>query len=488
MIEPKAKDIEALCAAKGMRMTEQRRVIARVLAAADDHPDVEELYRRCSAVDDRISISTVYRTVKLFEDAGIIERHDFRDGRARYEQIPESHHDHLINLRTGEVIEFQSEEIERLQAEVARSSATSWSTTGSSSTPCRSTTRPRRCKRRRRHSNCQRKTAKPAPSSEGRWPSWPIAHVFDIIGESNSRTCPGARQRLDQTGMSGARKVYIKSYGCQMNVYDSHRMADTLAPEGFAETATPDDADLVILNTCHIREKAAEKVYSELGRMRVLKQEAAREGRERDDRGRRLRRAGRRRGDHPPRAGGRSRGRPAELSPPAGAARARRRAARPSSTPNSRSRTSSSICAAPSRAAIARARRLGVRHRAGRLRQVLHLLRRALYARRRSLAAGRRRSSPRPSGSPTPACARSRCSARTSTPITATDRTAAPGRSAGCCIALAEMPGIARLRYTTSHPRDMDDEPDRRASRPAGADAVPAPAGAVGLRPHPRRR
>jgi Fur family ferric uptake transcriptional regulator len=122
VIEQKSrnKDIEALCAAKGMRMTEQRRVIARVLAAADDHPDVEELYRRCSAIDNRISISTVYRTVKLFEDAAIIERHDFRDGRARYEQIPESHHDHLINLRTGEVIEFQSEEIERLQAEVAR--------------------------------------------------------------------------------------------------------------------------------------------------------------------------------------------------------------------------------------------------------------------------------------------------------------------------------------------------------------------------------
>ena len=113
-------DIEALCASKGMRMTEQRRVIARVLAAADDHPDVEELYRRCARVDDRISISTVYRTVKLFEDAGIIERHDFRDGRARYEQSPESHPDHLINLRNGEVIEFTSEEIERLQAEVAR--------------------------------------------------------------------------------------------------------------------------------------------------------------------------------------------------------------------------------------------------------------------------------------------------------------------------------------------------------------------------------
>jgi Fur family ferric uptake transcriptional regulator len=113
-------NIEALCAAKGMRMTEQRRVIARVLADAADHPDVEELYRRVHEIDKHISISTVYRTVKLFEDAGIIERHDFREGRARYEQIPESHHDHLINLRTGEVIEFQSEAIEKLQAEVAR--------------------------------------------------------------------------------------------------------------------------------------------------------------------------------------------------------------------------------------------------------------------------------------------------------------------------------------------------------------------------------
>jgi Fur family transcriptional regulator, ferric uptake regulator len=114
------KNIEALCAAKGMRMTEQRRVIARVLAQSDDHPDVEELYRRCVRVDDRISISTVYRTMRLFEDAGIIERHDFRDGRARYETSPDIHHDHLINLRTGEIIEFQSEEIERLQTEVAR--------------------------------------------------------------------------------------------------------------------------------------------------------------------------------------------------------------------------------------------------------------------------------------------------------------------------------------------------------------------------------
>ena len=112
--------IEKLCIEKGMRMTEQRRVIARVLSQAHDHPDVEELHRRAHAVDPHISIATVYRTVRLFEEAGIITRHDFRDGRSRYEQMPESHHDHLINLRTGKVIEFQSEEIERLQAEIAR--------------------------------------------------------------------------------------------------------------------------------------------------------------------------------------------------------------------------------------------------------------------------------------------------------------------------------------------------------------------------------
>ncbi|QUS37472.1 transcriptional repressor [Tardiphaga alba] len=115
----KVNSIESRCAATGMRMTEQRRVIARVLAEADDHPDVEELYRRCVAIDDKISISTVYRTVKLFEDAGIIERHDFREGRARYETMRDTHHDHLINLRDGTVIEFTSEAIEALQAEVA---------------------------------------------------------------------------------------------------------------------------------------------------------------------------------------------------------------------------------------------------------------------------------------------------------------------------------------------------------------------------------
>jgi len=114
------QSLEDLCETRGMRMTEQRRVIARVIASADDHPDVEELHRRAAAIDRRISISTVYRTVKLFEDAGIIERHDFRDGRARYETVPEEHHDHLIDMRTGHVIEFRSEEIEKLQEFVAR--------------------------------------------------------------------------------------------------------------------------------------------------------------------------------------------------------------------------------------------------------------------------------------------------------------------------------------------------------------------------------
>ena len=112
--------IEQRCVEKGLRMTEQRRVIARVLNSADDHPDVEELYRRCAKLDDRISISTVYRTVKLFEDSGIIERHDFRDGRSRYEEAPEEHHDHLIDAKNGKVVEFKSEEIEKLQVEIAR--------------------------------------------------------------------------------------------------------------------------------------------------------------------------------------------------------------------------------------------------------------------------------------------------------------------------------------------------------------------------------
>ncbi len=112
--------IETLCIEKGLRMTEQRRVVARVLSAAKDHPDVEELHRRAHKVDPHISIATVYRTVRLFEEAGIIERHDFRDGRSRYEGAPDVHHDHLIDMRTGKVVEFVDAEIEALQNAIAK--------------------------------------------------------------------------------------------------------------------------------------------------------------------------------------------------------------------------------------------------------------------------------------------------------------------------------------------------------------------------------
>jgi Fur family ferric uptake transcriptional regulator len=112
--------VEKLCMEKGMRMTEQRRVIARVLSAAHDHPDVEELHHRAHAIDPHISIATVYRTVRLFEESGILTRHDFRDGRSRYEEAPEIHHDHLIDMKTGKVVEFVDEEIEALQKAIAK--------------------------------------------------------------------------------------------------------------------------------------------------------------------------------------------------------------------------------------------------------------------------------------------------------------------------------------------------------------------------------
>jgi len=113
--------IERLCQEKGLKMTEQRRIIARVLSDSDDHPDVETVYQRATEIDPKISMATVYRTVRLLEEASILERHDFGfgDGRARYEEIPDQHHDHLIDVETGEVVEFQNEEIERIQEEVA---------------------------------------------------------------------------------------------------------------------------------------------------------------------------------------------------------------------------------------------------------------------------------------------------------------------------------------------------------------------------------
>ena len=112
-------DVEALCLKKGLRITEQRRIIARVLSEVDDHPDVEALHRRVAAIDSKISIATVYRTVKLFEESGIIERHEFQGGRSRYETVPEEHHDHLIDVETGNVIEFHDDDLEELQERIA---------------------------------------------------------------------------------------------------------------------------------------------------------------------------------------------------------------------------------------------------------------------------------------------------------------------------------------------------------------------------------
>ncbi|MDR3515696.1 MAG: Fur family transcriptional regulator [Azospirillaceae bacterium] len=112
--------LENMCVEKGLKMTDQRRTISRVLSEATDHPDVEEVYRRAAALDSRISIATVYRTVRLLEDAGVIERLDFGDGRSRYEETRDDHHHHLIDVQTGRVIEFQSDEIEALKRRVAR--------------------------------------------------------------------------------------------------------------------------------------------------------------------------------------------------------------------------------------------------------------------------------------------------------------------------------------------------------------------------------
>ena len=111
--------IEKKCISKGVKLTEQRKIIARVMSESDDHPDVDELYKRVSKIDSKISIATVYRTVKLFEESGILTKHEFKGGKARYETLNESHHDHLIDVKTGEIIEFVDEEIEKLQKRVA---------------------------------------------------------------------------------------------------------------------------------------------------------------------------------------------------------------------------------------------------------------------------------------------------------------------------------------------------------------------------------
>jgi len=112
-------DIEQKCISKGVKLTDQRKIIAQVMSLAEDHPDVDELYKRVTKLDPKISIATVYRTVKLFEEAGILAKHDFKGGKARYEEMSESHHDHLIDVKTGDIIEFVDDEIEKLQKKVA---------------------------------------------------------------------------------------------------------------------------------------------------------------------------------------------------------------------------------------------------------------------------------------------------------------------------------------------------------------------------------
>ena len=114
-----SETLEQKCIAKGVKLTEQRKIIAKIMSESQDHPDVDELYKRASAIDERISIATVYRTVKLFEESGIVAKHDFKGGKARYEELSESHHDHLIDIKTGEIIEFVDDEIEKLQKKVA---------------------------------------------------------------------------------------------------------------------------------------------------------------------------------------------------------------------------------------------------------------------------------------------------------------------------------------------------------------------------------
>ena len=114
-----SETIEQKCISKGVKLTDQRKIIAKIMGDSQDHPDVDELYKRASAIDKKISIATVYRTVKLFEESGILTKHDFKGGKARYEELSESHHDHLIDVKTGEIIEFVDEEIEKLQKKVA---------------------------------------------------------------------------------------------------------------------------------------------------------------------------------------------------------------------------------------------------------------------------------------------------------------------------------------------------------------------------------
>ena len=282
--------------------------------------------------------------------------------------------------------------------------------------------------------------------------------------------------------MKPPRKLHIKSYGCQMNVYDAQRMVDTLAPEGFVETASVDDADLVILNTCHIREKASEKVYSELGRLRVAKDEAARNGRTLNiavagcvaqaEGEEIIRRA----------PGGRRRRRPAKLPSSAATAGAGEDAMAARIETEFPVEDKFGFLPPPKPDGDPRARHFVLRHRAGRLRQILHLLRGALYARRRGVAAGRQDRRRRAA-----ACRQRRARNHADR----AERQRLSRRRSGRPDLVARQPAAAARRHSRHRPAALLDQPsarrrrtaDRSASRSAGADAVRASAGAIRFRP-----
>ena len=199
--------IEEKCKGKGVRLTDQRKIIAQIMSDSKDHPDVDELHKRVSEVDKKISIATVYRTVKLFEEAGIVEKHDFKGGKARYEQSPDEHHDHLIDINSGEIIEFVDKDIEKLQNEVAKKLGYKL-----------------------------------------------VDHKLELYGSKIKNNLK--------------KKIFIKTLGCQMNEYDSHRILDLTRKIDYVSTKNFNEADCYILNTCHIREKATDKVYHDIGRLK----------------------------------------------------------------------------------------------------------------------------------------------------------------------------------------------------------------------------
>ena len=203
--------IEVKCKEKGVRLTDQRKVIAKVLSeskevyGSKDHPDVDELHKRVTIIDEKISIATVYRTVKLFEEAGILVKHDFKAGKARYEINDD--HNHLIDINSGEIIEFVDKDIEELQKKIAKKLGYNL-----------------------------------------------VDHKLELYGSK-------LKNNLNK-------KIFIKTFGCQMNEYDSGRISDFTKAINYRKTENFKEADCFVLNTCHIREKATEKMFHEIGRIK----------------------------------------------------------------------------------------------------------------------------------------------------------------------------------------------------------------------------